>query len=684
MINEQLLNPQSIAIIGGSDDINKPGGKILFHISEYFRGDIFIVNQHHNKVQGYKAYTKVSEINAIIDLAVLAIPAKYCPETVQQLINQNHTRAFIIISAGFSEESKEGAVYEKAIVNSISAVNGCLIGPNCTGIITKNHQSYFTTPIPTLHNKGIDFISSSGSVAVFLIESAIKMGLRFNSVFSVGNAAQTGIEEVLEYMDETYHHELSSQNKLLYIEDIKKPGKLLKHASSLINKGCKIAAIKAGRTEAGKRAAQSHTGAMTSSDNAIDALFKKAGIIRCYSRLELATMGAIFSSKDLTGNKLAIITHAGGPAVMLTDTLSNGGFDIPNLSGSQSEELKKHLYLGSSVKNPIDFLATGTHEQLETIIDYCEHKFHQIDAMIVIFGSSGLFPVDKVYEVLDRKIKTCKKTIYAVLPSVANAEHEIDYFTGRGNICFFDEVIFGTALCKVHARKKELHHIVQTKEVNIPEIRKILTNTYNKSLSQAAITQLLSAANIKSVDQFVIHNINEIKDHSSELRFPLVAKVIGPLHKTEINGVSLNIKSIEELMIECQRLFKIKDTEGITIQPMLSGIELFIGAKFEPKFGHLLFIGVGGIFVEVIKDLSTGLAPLNKNEALAMIQQLKAYPLLKGYRQQPGIDINGFAEIIVRISTMLHFSKEIVEMDLNPLMATCNDFFVVDASIQVE
>ncbi len=680
MINEQLINPQSIVIIGGSDDITKPGGKILFHILEYYRGEVFIVNQHREIVQGCSAYKNVKDISDAIDLAILAIPAQFCLENVQQLIAQNHTRAFIIISAGFSEVSKEGAHIEKEITAAINAVNGCLIGPNCTGIITHKHPSYFTTPIPPLHEQGLDFISSSGATAVFVIENALQMGLRFNSIFSVGNAPQTSIEDILEFMDENYHNDHCSQNKLLYIEDIKDPDKLLKHSASLINKGCKIAAIKAGTSEAGQKAAQSHTGAMSSSDVAVDALFEKAGIIRCHSRLELVTMGALFSCKELLGSKIAVITHAGGPAVMLTDTISHYKLEVPTLSGKHADNLKTQLYPGASTANPIDFLATGTDEQLKTIIDYCENKFNEVDAMVVIFGSSGLFPVDEVYEVLHHKIKTCQKPIYAVLPSVENAVNEISYFTGMGNVCFFDEVIFGNALGKLSARKRQIHLSVQTKGVQIPEIRKILS-THKDSLHKIT-EQLLEASGINIVRQQTITSMDDMDNIVPE--FPLVAKVIGPIHKTEIDGVALHIKSLDELKKQCARLLKLEGCSGVSIQPMLKGIELFIGAKYEPRFGHMIMIGVGGIFVEVINDISTGLAPLNITEALDMIQKLKAYPILKGYRNQPGIDIDEFANIIVRFSTMLRFAKEITEMDLNPLIATPQGIFVVDASIHIE
>ncbi|GAF03040.1 CoA-binding protein [Saccharicrinis fermentans] len=364
MINEQLINPQSIVVVGGSNDLQKPGGKILHNILECYRGEIFVLNPKQDLVQGVKSCKEIKELPTEVDLAVIAIPAKFCPAIVKELIQKKDTKAFIIISAGFGEENEQGAQYEREIVELVNKAGGCLIGPNCIGVINHHHHSIFTEPIPMLDPSGADFISGSGATAVFILETGVGLGLKFNSIFSVGNSAQTGVEDVLAYLDETFDPDKSSKIKLLYIESIKDPDKLLRHANSLVNKGCKIAAIKSGRSEAGMRAAQSHTGAMASSDMAVDALFKKAGIIRCHGRLELATVAAVCMAKELKGENMAVITHAGGPAVMLTDSLAQGGIQIPTIEGPKAEQLQAKLFEGSSVSNPIDFLSTGTAEQL--------------------------------------------------------------------------------------------------------------------------------------------------------------------------------------------------------------------------------------------------------------------------------------------------------------------------------
>ena len=313
MINKQLLEPASIAIIGGSNDVSKPGGKIVENIlTGYFKGELFVVNRKEQEVQGVKCFKDVRELPDV-ELAIISIPAKFCVETVEVLAKQKNTKAFVIISAGFSEHSDEGALIEKEIVEIIESVEGALIGPNGIGVLTPAYNGVFTEPIPIMDPKGVDLISGSGATAVYMLESALQKGLSFACVISVGNSAQIGVEDVLEYIDVNFDPEKSSKIKLLYLENIEKPQKLLKHAASLIEKGCKIAAIKSGSSDAGSRAASSHTGALASSDIAVDALFRKAGIVRCYSREELVNVACALKFPKGKGNRFAVVTHAGGP-----------------------------------------------------------------------------------------------------------------------------------------------------------------------------------------------------------------------------------------------------------------------------------------------------------------------------------------------------------------------------------
>lgn len=681
MITKELINPKSIAIVGASNDITKPGGKVLKNlIDTNFPGKLYVVNPKETEIQGIKCFNNVSEIPEC-DLAILAIAAKYCPDTVNILASEKSTKAFIILSAGFSEENEEGAKLERQIVDIINKHNACLIGPNCIGMMNINHASVFSTPIPKFRNDGVDFITGSGATAVFIMENAVEKGLRFSSVYSVGNSAQIGVEEILKYLDETFDPATSSKVKMLYVESINKPQMLLKHASSLIRKGCRIAAIKSGTSDAGSRAASSHTGALASSDTAVDALFRKAGIVRCEGRDELATVASIFMHKELKGNKIAIITHAGGPAVMLTDALSNGGMEIPPLS---SPELLEKLYAGSSVANPIDFLATGTAQQLGDIIDYCDNKFDNIDGMAVIFGSPGLTQVFDVYELLDEKMKTCKKPIFPILPSIVNVKEEIKHFIDLGRINFPDEVLFGKALAKVYNTPKPVSENVAIPTVDKQAIRKIIETSENGYLHPEKVQQIFDAAGIPRAKEAVVDTIEKAKEAIKEIGFPLVMKVVGPVHKSDVGGVVLNVDSIEQLENEFVRMMKIQDTTGILLQPMLSGHAIYVGAKKEDKFGHLVLCGLGGIYIEVLKDVQSSLVPIESTEASNMIKSLRTYPLIKGIRGQEGVNEVAFADVIYRVSALCQAAPEIAEMDINPLLGNEKNITAVDARIRIE
>ena len=684
MIHEKLLRPQSIVVVGGSNQITKPGGKLLKNlIDNSFKGQLYVVNPKETEVQGIRSYGSADELPEV-DMAVLAIPARFCPEVVEILATQKGTRGFVIVSAGFGETDQEGKRLEEEIVKIIDSVGGTLIGPNCIGIITPEHASVFTSPVPRLWSQGCDFISGSGATAVFIMESGIPKGLRFSSIWSVGNSAQTGVEDIVAWLDETYDPETSPKVKLLYLETIRNPDKLLHHATSLIRKGCKIAAIKAGSSSAGSRAAQSHTGAMVSSDAAVEALFRKAGIVRCYGREELVTVANVFLCKELKSRKIAIITHAGGPGVMLTDALEDGGLSIPEIPDSPAKQrLKEMLFPGSSVENPIDFLATGTAEQLGAIIDACEHDL-DVDGMAVIYGSSGLFPVREVFQLIDRKMHECKKPIYPILPSLIEVREDVSMFLSGGNVNFPDEVLLGRALTKVINTPYPSEEKIFLEGVDIPMIRRIIDHADMGFQPPEVIHRLFGAAGIPVVREMVVSSESEALNAAREIGFPVVMKVVGPVHKTDVGGVVLNVRNEESVRKEFAHLMKIEEATGVLIAQMAFGTELFIGAKYEPKFGHVILCGLGGIYVEVMKDVTSGLAPLTMDEAMSMIRNLKSYRILQGYRGKRGVNIRYFAEIMVRLSSLLRFATEIKELDINPLIGQGNDIFAVDARIRIE
>jgi len=682
MIHKALINPKSIVVVGGSDNIASPGGRVLKNlIDTQFNGDLYVLNPKKDKVQGIKSYTDIKNLPKV-DLAIIAIAAKYIKETVKILTEQKNTKGFIIYSAGFSEKDEEGAKLEQEIVQLIDKVGGSILGPNNIGLINTNYAGVFTTPIPKLDKKGVNLISGSGATAVFIMEAAKATGLSFNNVFTVGNSAQIGVEDVLEYFDKkSSKKKETSKVILLYIESIANPKKLLKHALSLAKKGCHLAAIKAGSSDAGSRAATSHTGAMANSDVAVNALFEKAGITRCYGRNELINVATVLQHKQTNGKRFAIITHAGGPAVMLTDVLEKNGLEVPKIDNKYSKELLSKLYDGSSVQNPIDFLATGNAEQLETIIDYCDNKFSEVDAMIIIFGSPGLTSVYDVYDVIDKYQKTSKKPIYAIMPSVVNVKDEIKEFINKGNLCFNDEVLFGDALAKVYNKPKLHFKKCANRLINISAIEEELQGYDNDYITTKSALNLMKFSHINCVSETVF---TKKEDLVKIEEYPIVMKVIGPIHKSDVGGVILNIEDLHQAENSFHRIMRIDGATSVLVQPMKKGLELFIGVKKEAGFGHLIMCGLGGTYVEIHKDISVKLTPLAIDDAYDMIKKLKIYPILQGARGNKGIDIDLFAETILQVSKLVNQFPEIEELDINPLLANSKEIIAVDSRIKVE
>ena len=683
MFTPQLINPKSIVVVGGSDDIHKPGGRVIKNLLDHrYQGKLYVVNPKADTIQGLPCHHDVADLPQT-DMAIISIPAALCPPAVETLCRKKETKAFIIFSAGFHEEGEEGARLEAQLVASVNRAGAALIGPNCIGVMNRHYTGVFTEPIPHFSPTGVDLISGSGATALFIVDAAMRNGISFAHVFSVGNSAQMGVEEVLRELDMQYVHGKSAPVKILYIESITKPDVLLEHAASLIGKGARIAAIKAGYSEAGSRAASSHTGALASPDKAVDALFKKAGIIRCYGRNELVTVASILQQPLPKGKRMAIITHAGGPAVMLTDVLSVNKIEIPQIKGAKADSLLAKLYPGSSVANPIDFLATGTAGQLGEIIDFCEHDAPELDAMAVIFGSPGLTPVFDAYDMIDKKMSSCKKPIYPVFPSHLTVREEVLAFQAKGRIFFPDEVLFGNALAKVLNTPAPAGEKTVLPPVDKAKIRRVIDAAPDGYLAPEQVQQLLDAAGIARAKERVAQTEAQAIEAAKEIGFPLVMKVVGPVHKSDVGGVTLHINDLQTVQKEYTRMRQIKGSTAVLLQSQLSGTQLFVGAKREGEFGHTLVCGLGGIFVEVLKDISYGLSPLSKRDAQNMVQSLRSYPLIKGIRGQEGVNEVVFEEVIRRVSALCCAAPEIAEMDINPLLGTTKHVTAVDARIRI-
>ena len=684
MLHPKLINPESIVVIGGSDNTENIGGSVLKNlIDQKFKGKLHVVNPRKSEVQNITCHNDISSL-PLIDLAIIVIPVVDILEVIKELLLTKETKAFIIYTAGFAELNKDGMQLQEKITRIISKAGASLLGPNNIGMINENYAGIFTKPIPKIDKKGVDFISASGATAVFTLEAANQIGLTFSSLTTVGNSAQIGVEEVLEYLDISFEPGRSSLVKMLYIEGLRSPEKFLRHCTSLKQKGCSILALKSGITDKGKAAASSHTGAMVNSDLFIAALFKKAGIIRCHSRHELITCAALLQITNKRPKNMAIITHAGGPAVILTDTLSSLRINIPDLNEFHEEKLKQLLYPGASTKNPIDILATGTAEQLNKVIDYCENEIDSIDGIIVIFGSPGLGCVRDAFEVIHQKIIESDKPIYAILPSVVNVHNEIQEFLQKGNQAFNDEYLFGTCLAKVLCSKPSTKAYPSINTGTKYRVEKLLEGVPDGFLNPNLVYDLLMEVGIKMAKQVLVYSESDLLKAARALNYPVVQKVVGPLHKSDNKGVITSVLNVTELISNFRKLIKQKGVKAVMIQQMISGKEVFIGSKNEDGFPPLIVCGSGGIYVEALNDISTSLVPVDKIDAKEMVGQLKIKPILQGIRGESSCDLDAFYQAIENISNLLRLAPQIAELDINPLMISEQGITGVDARIRIQ
>jgi acetyltransferase len=336
------------------------------------------------------------------------------------------------------------------------------------------------------------------------------------------------------------------------------------------------------------------------------------------------------------------------------------------------------------VGNPIDFLATGTAEQLGYIIDTVENEYTDIDFSVVIFGSPGLFSNKEVYDLLDQKMKTCKKPIFPVLPSIINVKEEIEDFIAKGRINFPEECVLGNAICKVYNTPKPQPENVEMPKIDTARIRKCIDSCENGYIGPDQIYELLDAAGIAQKQIRVVDQKQQALDFANEVGYPLVMKVVGPVHKSDVGGVTLNVRDIETVGKEFDRLMAIKDTYAVEMYPMLDGTEVYIGAIRDAKFGHQVFFGLGGIFIEVLKDVQSSLVPISAAEAKEALTHLRGYKILQGVRGQQPVNVDVYAEQIARVAALVMAAPEIAEMDLNPLLGNPRYVTAVDARIRLE
>jgi len=679
---DRIISPDSIVIVGASNNKSKPGGSITRNVRSSFTGELYLVNQNGEQIDGKPSYAQIEDLPDGIDLAIIAIPAKGVYQQIQKLSSKN-CKTVIVLTAGFGETDEKGKAEEKRLVELAEQEGITLIGPNVVGIVSPNYYGKFAGILPKLKKGSIDVVSASGATIDYVMEQADVRGLRFESVFSCGNSAQVGVEDVVEMLDQHYS-ENDAKVKIIYMEGVKKPAKLLKHARSLTKKGCILVGIKSGVSEQGSRAAASHTGAMATSDTIVQALFDKAGIIRVRSKYELVEIGcALDALKNRTDiRKVCIITDAGGPAVMLTDELNKCGLTVPPLRESTRRKIAECLPTFASPVNPVDCLPTQTGQQIATIIKVLSEEQEDIDAVAVLTGNSMLSDKWDTYSEIIKAMDESPIPVLPVLSSVSTTQPLLEKFKELGKTYFVDEVKVGTALGQLRNRMRLYEPERELANYDRKRLAQILEGLKGV-IPPVTCDQLLDAAGFKRPQSLVIRSIAEIHDLAQDIQWPVVVKVIGPLHKSDVGGVMLDVRTEAALQDAWDKMSNIEGFDGVLVQQMISGTEVILGAKKEEGYGHLVMFGLGGIFTEVLKDSQFALAPLGLDESEGLIRRIRAVKLLEGVRGQKGMSIPLLADYLIRLSRLVCDFPQISEVDFNPVKGQAEGLFVVDCRIIV-
>jgi acyl-CoA synthetase (NDP forming) len=680
-VYRHLFHPRSIAVVGASNDPRKPGGRLVLNLKRNaYAGRLWAVNPR-GRVLDLETVPSIAELPEAPELALIVIPGPAVRSALGELAARGAGSA-IVMSAGFGEKDAAGREEEQRLRAIADAAGMAVIGPNCSGFLTPTYAGKFAGILTRPRAGTIDLVTGSGALMDFVVEQAATRGVAFSNAVNVGNSMQMGIEDILELLDENFGPD-SARIQMLYIERLDKPGKLLRHARSLTRRGCTLVAIKSGITQAGMRAASSHTGAMATPDTAVEALFRKAGIIRVTSREEMLDVGcALLAARGpVPGRRACIVSSAGGPGVLLADELTRHGFELPPLSERSRDRLRAVLPAEASLANPLDCLPSKDGEKTALILRVLQEEEHtRLDVIVTIDGHSGIVDEEPILEATLRAAETGPIPVVPVFSAPTSSAAALERFKSRGGVFFTDEVMAGRALGRILKRP------ILWDEPQPPAgyDRGAVANALGDArgpLAPDATAAVLAAAGFSLPAQAVVSGARQAAEAAARIGFPVAMKVAGPLHKSEADGVRLGLRDPAEAATAFAHLSALPGATGVLVQAMVTGTELIVGAAEEPGFGHVILFGLGGIYTEVLRETAFGLAPLAHGESLDLIRGTRLLPVLEGARGRPAVSLVHLADCITRLSLLVRDFPRIREVDLNPLTGTGDRLQVVDARL---
>ncbi len=676
---DAFFNPRSVAVIGASRDPEKLGYAVLANLKEGgYPGRLYPVNPKADEILGLKTYPSVLDIPGAVDLAVIVIPYRFVPDVLEQC-GEKGVPAVVVISAGFREAGREGLERERELVAIADRYNLRLIGPNCLGVIDTD------TPLNATFAAGmppagpIAFMSQSGALGTAVLDMAMAGRIGFSKFASLGNKADVSETDLLE----AWGDDPASRVILIYVEGLPDGQKFIQVARK-VTRHKPVVAIKSGVTASGSRAVSSHTGSLAGSEAAYKAAFRQAGIVRAPSMEALFDYARAFAYQPLLrGDRIGIVTNAGGPGILATDALEHAGLQIPRLSRDTVEALADYLPGAASVANPVDVLG-------DALADRYEHAMRlvsadpNVDGLIVIVTPQAMTEIEKTAHAVGHMARESDKPVLACFMGEARIKAGIDVLWGYGvpNYPFPERAAAALAAMSAYRRERE-RPVFEPEpcEVCVPLVRELFDRVRadgRVTIGDAEALTVLECYGFTVPKSRLARTPEEAVEIAEEIGYPVVLKVASPdiLHKTDVGGVRLNLRSPDDvrdafdlIVYRAGRYVPEARLWGCQVQQMVpGGREVLVGMNRDPQFGPLVAFGLGGIYVEALKDVAFRVAPFGRQEAEEMIREIRSYPLLEGVRGEPPADREAVVEALLQISQLVTDFPEILELDINPLM----------------
>jgi len=681
---KSIMEPRSIAVVGAT---KRPGsvGLSVFRNILYgnYQGVIYPVNPKYGSVQSVKAYPSLGVIPDEVDMAVIIVPAEMVPSTVEEAAAKK-VKGIIIMTAGFKEIGGEGIALENRLKELVKKHGIRLIGPNCLGIINTNEKcrlnASFATKMPKRGN--IAFISQSGALCTAVLDFAQGQNIGFSKFISFGNKADVNEIDLLEYLKE----DPDTHVILMYIEEITHGREFIETARRITWEAHKpILAIKSGRSPEGAKAAASHTGSLAGSDMAYDAIFYQSGIQRVEGINELFNYAIAFANQPTPkGNQIAIVTNAGGPGIMATDAAIRHGLALAKLSEDTRNKLKAALPPTANINNPVDVIGDATHERYEAALRHTLMD-EAVQGAIVILTPQAMTDIIETAEIVPHVAKDIDKPILCSFMGVVDVSEGIKYLEKNGipNYTFPEDAVRAMASMVrfgdlQRLEKRRVRRVAADRETASQMIKKKLGDKDRLIITENETYDILQCYGFPILKRRLIQDPSQIDAAIEEVGPPLVMKISSPdiIHKVDAGGIKINIKNAEEarkayaeILDSAKKYNPDAEIKGVLMEKMARrGVEVILGATRDPKFGPICMFGLGGTYVEVLKDVTFRLAPMWEVSAEIMIASIKTYQILTGVRGLPPSDIEALKDCVLRLSQMVNDHPQIAEMDINPLI----------------